>query len=55
LIQVFLVSQDLAPSMNNEPRSKGIDIRNFIGSGKGLFATPAEVDAFIEAERNSWD
>lgn len=37
------------------PRSKGIDIRAYIGSGKGLFATPADVDAYLEAERNSWD
>lgn len=37
------------------PRSKGIDIRPYIGSGKGLFAKPADVDAYIESERNSWD
>ncbi len=52
---IVLVPQEPAFPIKSEPRSKGIDIRHFIGSGKGLFATPAEVDAFIAAERDSWD
>lgn len=34
---------------------KGVDIGPWIGAGKGLFATPEEVDAFIAAERARWE
>ena len=43
-------------SRGGESRSgKGVDIASWIGSGKGLFKTPEEVDAFIRAERAQWD
>jgi hypothetical protein len=29
-------------------------LRSLIGAGKGAFATPEEVDAFIHRERDSW-
>ena len=33
----------------------GVDISKWIGSGKGLFKTPAEADAFIRSERDQWE
>lgn len=41
------------------PRAKegreGVDISSWIGSGKGLFDTPEDVDAFIRSERDKWE
>jgi AbrB family looped-hinge helix DNA binding protein len=34
---------------------KGIDISSWIGSGKGMFQSPEDVDAFIKRERAAWD
>ena len=34
---------------------RGVDIRQWIGSGRGLFKTPEEADAFIRSERDQWD
>jgi hypothetical protein len=31
------------------------DIADWIGSARGLFATPEEVDRFVRAERDQWD
>jgi len=31
-----------------------VDIGEWIGAGSGLFASPAEADAFIRAERDRW-
>jgi len=37
------------------PRGRaGVDITRWIGSGKGLFQTPEEVDAFLRKERAAW-
>jgi AbrB family looped-hinge helix DNA binding protein len=36
-------------------KTKGVDIRKWMGAGKGLFNTPAEVQAFIRAEREQWE
>ena len=33
---------------------RGADIAPFIGAAKGVFATPAEADAFMHAERKRW-
>jgi AbrB family looped-hinge helix DNA binding protein len=33
---------------------RGADIAPYIGAAKGVFATPAAVDAFIRAERKRW-
>lgn len=30
-------------------------LTSFIGSGKGSFATPEEVDKFISQERDAWE
>jgi AbrB family looped-hinge helix DNA binding protein len=38
----------------SDAKAAGVDITKWIGSGKGLFKTPAEVDAFIRAERDQW-
>lgn len=32
----------------------GVDIGPWIGAGRGLFATPQEVDAFLASERERW-
>ena len=50
---ILLKPLDLAPRA--VPVAKGVDIARWIGSGKGAFSTPAEVDAFIRAERAKWD
>jgi len=31
------------------------DYTALFGSGKGTFATPAEADSFLRAERDQWD
>lgn len=36
---------------DGEPRS----FMRFFGAGRGSFATPEEVDAFINAERDAWE
>ena len=33
----------------------GIDIKKWIGAACGLYAAPADVEAFIKSERKSWD
>jgi AbrB family looped-hinge helix DNA binding protein len=33
----------------------GVDITAWIGSGKGLFKTPDDADAFIRSERAQWE
>jgi AbrB family looped-hinge helix DNA binding protein len=43
-----------APS-KTKSKAKGVDIAGWIGSGKGLFKTVDEVDAFIRAERDRWE
>jgi hypothetical protein len=37
-----------------EPPPSGRPLRDFIGSGRGLFASIEEVDDFIRRERESW-
>jgi hypothetical protein len=38
--------------VDEKPRSK--KLASLVGSGRGLYETPEEVDAFIRRERNSW-
>ena len=38
-----------------KPARKGIDIGPWIGSGKGMFQSVDEIDAFIRSERDQWD
>ena len=42
-----------ARSKYTMPRS-GTDIAPYIGAARGLFATPADADAFMRAERKRW-
>jgi hypothetical protein len=32
-----------------------VDLRTIVGSGKGLFASPEEVDAYIRSARDEWE
>jgi len=32
-----------------------VDLRKIVGSGKGLFSTPEEVDAYIRSLRDEWE
>ncbi len=34
---------------------KGVDIRPWIGSAKGVFTSVEEIDEYIRAERDKWD
>ena len=56
--RIILQPQDVisraAPKARPHGRT-GVDITRWIGSGKGLFETPEEVDAFIRSERAQWD
>jgi AbrB family looped-hinge helix DNA binding protein len=47
-----VVSRDASPS---SAPLKGVDITSWIGSGRGAFNSPEEVDAFIRAERDQWE
>jgi hypothetical protein len=39
-----------------EESNKGTrSLASFIGSGKGLFKSPEEVDAYIRSERDAWE
>lgn len=42
-----------APSSQDEPAP--LPLTEIIGSGKGLFATPEEVDQYIRDLRDEWD
>ena len=55
---IILKPQDVVSRATRQERlaaRSGVDITPWIGSGKGLFKTPEEVDAFIRAERAQWD
>ena len=32
-----------------------VDLRQIVGSGKGLFSSPEEVDAYIRSLRDEWE
>jgi AbrB family looped-hinge helix DNA binding protein len=53
---IVLKPQDAAarPQDHQKPTT-GVDIGRFIGSGKGLFETPEDVDTFIRSERDQWE
>jgi hypothetical protein len=38
-----------------QPAAEERPLVSFIGKGKGCFANAAEVDAFLRAERETWD
>ena len=50
---IVLTPQEVVARSKPEP--KGVDIAAWIGSGKGQFKTPEDVDAFIRSERGQWD
>lgn len=55
---IVLKPQDVVSrsGSRNQPHGRtGVDITRWIGSGKGLFETPEEVDAFIRSERARWE
>ncbi len=52
---IFRPQQVSAKRAKKNTNSKGVDIGKWIGSGKGTFETPEQVDAFIRAERNRWE
>jgi AbrB family looped-hinge helix DNA binding protein len=37
-----------------EQKRSGVDIGKYIGSAKGLFGGPEEIDAYVRKERGSW-
>ena len=39
----------------NAASAKGVDIGNWIGTGKALFSNANEADAFMRAERAAWE
>ena len=41
-----------APTAEERP---AVDLRKVVGSGKGLFSSPEEVDSYIHALRDEWD
>ena len=50
---ILLKPLEVAPRGKSRPA--GVDIARWIGAGRGSFSTPADVDAFIRAERSKWD
>jgi AbrB family looped-hinge helix DNA binding protein len=52
---IVLTPQDVVARAKSGPAKKGVDISRFIGSGKGLFDTPEDVDTFIRSERDQWE
>ncbi len=58
-VQLYLHAPDHAATLfNTEPMlEKSAPKRalsSFLGAGQGSFSTPAEADAFIQAERTAW-
>jgi AbrB family looped-hinge helix DNA binding protein len=54
--KIVLVPQDVVTKLHsNKPKAKGIDITKWIGSAKGAFSSPEDVDAFIRSERDQWE
>lgn len=39
----------------NEPNDSLRSLASFLGAAKGGFASAAEIDAFLRAERDSWE
>lgn len=52
---IVLRPKDVVARLAEDQQAKSGDIRSFIGSGRGLFKTAEEADAFIRAERGQWD
>ncbi|MEH1813657.1 MAG: hypothetical protein V7K26_18995 [Nostoc sp.] len=41
--------------LESPPKHSEKPLTSFIGSAKGIFATPEEVDQFIRQERDAWE
>ncbi len=52
---VELLEQKQMASTTAPAEKVTTDYTAFFGSGKGAFATPAEADNFLRAERDQWE
>ncbi len=54
---IVLKPQDvtLRPNVAENKKKPGIDISGYIGSAKGIFMSPQDVDAYISAARAQWE
>jgi len=54
---IGLKPQDVVSRKAVQKKQKrgGVDISKYIGSAKGLFGSPEDVDAYIRSERDQWD
>ncbi len=44
-----------SPASGGDSRGETVKLSSLIGSCPGMFASPAEADAFFAQERNAWD
>ena len=54
---IVLKPQDvtLRPNVAENSEKPGVDISDYIGSAKGIFTSPYDVDAYISAARAQWE
>jgi hypothetical protein len=55
LVKLIKKAAELLEQKQSDIVPKKVDYVSLIGSGKGLFSSPEEVDRFIREERDAWD
>lgn len=55
LVKLIKKAAELLEQKQSDSVQKKVDYVSLIGSGKGVFASPEEVDRFIREERDAWD
>jgi len=55
LVKLIRRTAEILGQKQSESVPKKVDYVSLIGSGKGVFSSPEEVDRFIREERDAWD
>jgi hypothetical protein len=55
LVKLIKKAAELLEQKQSDSVQKKVDYVSLIGSGKGVFSSPEEVDLFIREERDAWD
>jgi hypothetical protein len=55
LVKLIKKAAELLEQKQSDSVQKKVDYVSLIGSGKGVFSSPEEVDRFIREERDAWD
>ncbi len=55
LVKLIRQAAEILEQKQRAAETPATNYAAFFGAGKGLFATPEEVDKFIRQERNAWE